>query len=140
MACDFNPTWPAAPHYNGNFLTFLLEVIEWVALVFGSAIFDLVGGLAVGLACLVYAALVAPVYFLLAIFTQSVPTYLQFGPWGPVVGALVFAAVIIILLGLFIGLYRIIPENIEATTEEIEGKQPPSTESSSEVGEALSEV
>ena len=139
--CDFNPTWPPAPApYSGNFTQYLLSVLAWAVLAFASAIFDLVGGLAVGLSCLVYAALSAPVYFLFAIFASAPASFVQFGPWAPIVATLVFSAVILILIALFMVLYREVPENIAATTAQIEGKSPPSTEPTSEVGEIGSEL
>ena len=139
--CDFNATWPPAPApYSGNLPQFLLSVIAWAVLAFGSAIFDLVGGLAVGLSCLVFADLNAPTYFLFAIFSRAPASFVQFGPWAPIVGALVFSAVVLILVALFMILYREIPENLEATTAQIEGKAPPSTEPTSEAGEVASEL
>lgn len=139
--CDFNPAaWPPPPHYNGNVLTFMFTMIEWVFLAIGSFIFDLLGGFGMGLSCLVYDTLTAPIGFFYAVMMASIPSFKQFGPWAPIVGALVLSAVVLILVFLILVLYRIVPEQFETDTEQMEGKQPPPTESTSEVGEIASEI
>lgn len=138
--CDFNPSWPKVPAYNGNLGTFIVEVLEWVFLALGSAIWDLVGGLVVGLACLVYESLLAPANFLWNVFFNATGYFGQYGIWGPVLAVVVIGISVTILL-LFFGLdYRLVVQQATSDVDEAEGKSAPSTESPSEADEILSEV
>ena len=138
--CDFNPTWPNPPHYNGNLVGFLLAILEWAILAFGSLLFDLVGFFNDTATTEIYTALLAPVQFLYAVFLGSIPSFAQYGPLGPLLGAVVFSGVVLILVGLFLFLYRDVGTQIITDTEEMEGKSAPSGTPSSEIGVAESEL
>ncbi len=139
--CDFTPVqMPNPPGYGGNPLTFLLMIFEYIVKAILTGLFDLVGGLAVSLSCLVADSILAPVNFLYSIFNTAAPTYIQFGPWAPIVGALVFSVVVIILVLLFLFLFGIIGKEGEADVYEAEGKTPPGTIPEGEFGEAAEEI
>ena len=129
---------PPPPTWDGNLgdlLSFILQVLFW----FGEAILaflvDVFGALFIGLACLVYAALSAPVMFLYAIFQGSVGSYRQFGPLAPVVGALVFGGVIVILAFFILLVYRLV---ISQSEEDITGNE--EGPGAGEVGEIAEEL
>ncbi len=139
--CDFNPVqMPNPPGYGGNPLTFLLMIFEYIVKAILTGLFDLVGGLAVSLACLVADAILAPVNFLYGIFNNSIPSYGQFGPWAPIVAVLVFSVVVIILVMLFVLLFGVIGKQLENDVEEAEGKTPPGTSPEGEIGDIEEEL
>jgi hypothetical protein len=138
--CDFFPTWPNVPAYNGNALTFALLVLEWGVLAVGSALFDLVGALAIGLACLTYTSFTAIIGFLSAVFIGSVGSILAYGALAPLVALGIVAVSAIILSLLFLFLFGEVGKQGEADVEELEGKTPPSTVPESEIGIAEQEI
>lgn len=138
--CDFNPTWPNSPTYQGQIVPFMVSVLEWIALAVGSLIFDLVGALAVGLACFAYAALIAPSQFLYGVFLGSVPAFAAYGIFGGLLGTLVIVASITILVLALVFLYGIIGDQAEIDADKLTGRTPPATLPQGELEEAAEEL
>ena len=128
----------APPQWDGNIgdvLSFVLSIVFWLGSAFLSFVVDVFGALFLSLACLVYTVILAPVNFLFAIITQSIPTYRQFGALAPLVGALVFGGVILIVIFTILLVFRLVVSQSESDVSgDTEGP------GASEVGEIAGEL
>ena len=139
-ACTELPSTPppAVPQWDGSFndvLSFIVSVIFWIGTTLLSFLIGIFGALFLSLACLVYAVILAPVNFLLVIIQQSTGSFRQFGALAPIVGALVFVAVILILIFGILMVYRLV---VMQSEEDISGKD--EGPGASEAGEIAGEL
>ncbi len=135
---ELNFNIPSPPTWDGNLndiLSFILSVVFWLGTAFLSFLVDVFGALFLSLACLVYSVILAPVNFLLVIIQQSTGSFRQFGPLAPIVGALVFSGVIVILIFAILMVYRMV---VEQSEQDISGKdEGPGASEAGEIGGEL---